>query len=88
MNTQLVTAPGRQKHQPQPVQTVSSHPVRRVGLLDRAALHLGLALVKWGRRPITIDLHERARRNAELLKVRQEVELARATQAGYQSRVR
>jgi len=23
----------------------------RVGLLDRAALHLGVALIKWGRRP-------------------------------------
>jgi hypothetical protein len=27
------------------------HPVRRVGLVDRAALHLGVALIKWGRRP-------------------------------------
>ena len=88
MNTQLVTAPGRQKHQPQPVQTVSSHPVRRVGLLDRAALHLGLALVKWGRRPVTVDLHERSRRTAELRRVSQEVELARAQQAAYQSRLR
>ncbi|CAN5483050.1 hypothetical protein BH09ACT4_BH09ACT4_09950 [soil metagenome] len=25
--------------------------VRRVGLVDRAALHLGIALIKWGRRP-------------------------------------
>ena len=25
--------------------------VRRVGLVDRAALHLGVALIKWGRRP-------------------------------------
>jgi hypothetical protein len=24
---------------------------RRVGLLDRVALHLGVALIKWGRRP-------------------------------------
>ena len=27
--------------------------VRRVGLADRAALHLGVALIKWGRRPGT-----------------------------------
>ena len=26
-------------------------PVRRVGIVDRAALHLGVALIKWGRRP-------------------------------------
>ena len=26
-------------------------PVRRVGVVDRAALHLGVALIKWGRRP-------------------------------------
>ncbi|MFT4029844.1 MAG: hypothetical protein QM675_08205 [Protaetiibacter sp.] len=26
-------------------------PTRRVGPIDRAALHLGLALIRWGRRP-------------------------------------
>jgi hypothetical protein len=26
--------------------------VRRVGLLDRLALHAGLALITWGRRPV------------------------------------
>ena len=36
------------------------HPqtVRRVGIVDRAALHLGVALIKWGRRP-GIPSHER-----------------------------
>ena len=34
-------------------------PVRRVGLLDRAALHLGVALIKWGRRTSGAPLHER-----------------------------
>lgn len=36
-----------------------SKPVRRVGLADRAALHLGVALIKWGRRPSPAPSHER-----------------------------
>jgi hypothetical protein len=42
MNTTLATT-RRPSHPPQ-------RP-RRVGILDRAALHLGLALIMWGRRP-------------------------------------
>ncbi len=41
------------------------HPqqVRRVGLADRAALHLGVALIKWGRRPaVAPQLERRANR--------------------------
>jgi hypothetical protein len=34
-------------------------PERRVGLADRAALHLGVALIKWGRRPVTTPQYER-----------------------------
>ena len=34
-------------------------PERRVGLADRAALHLGVALIKWGRRPVAAPQHER-----------------------------
>ena len=33
------------------VVSLHSHPVRRVGLVDRVALHVGLALVTWSRRP-------------------------------------
>jgi len=32
--------------------------VRRVSLLDRAALHLGLALIRWGRRPLERESRE------------------------------
>jgi len=53
MHTQLSTLPGRHDHPPQTVQ--QHHPVRRVGLLDRTALHLGVALIKWGRRPLRLD---------------------------------
>jgi hypothetical protein len=49
MSTTLTTD-SRLSHPPQ----LDERPLesaRRVGLLDRAALHLGLALIKWGRRP-------------------------------------
>ena len=59
MNATLTTAPGRQDHPPQ--QTLS-HPVRRVGTLDRLALHLGVALIKWGRRPVLGANERRANR--------------------------
>lgn len=36
--------------------------VRRVGLVDRAALHLGVALIKWGRRPGAPARERRANR--------------------------
>ncbi len=45
MNATL-TAPSRVVTHP------PSQPVRRVGLVDRLALRLGLALVMWGRRPV------------------------------------
>lgn len=35
-------------------------PVRRVALVDRAALHLGVALIKWGRRPALGEFERRA----------------------------
>ena len=50
MHTELTTLPGRHDHPPQTVQPVATHAVRRVSLLDRTALHLGVALIKWGRR--------------------------------------
>jgi hypothetical protein len=40
-------------------------PVRRIGLVDRAALHLGVALIKWGRRP-GAPTHERRVNRVEL----------------------
>lgn len=57
MNTTLSTTPGRQDHPPQP--SYEQHPVRRVGLLDRLALHIGVALIKWGRRPGPVESRER-----------------------------
>ena len=67
MNTQLATATDRHEHPPQLLRTR-----RRVGPLDRAALHLGLALIKWGRRPVTADAREQAARYAETHEARLE----------------
>ena len=58
MQTQLSTLRGRHDHPPQTVE--QHHPVRRVGLLDRTALHLGVALIKWGRRPQRGDDRDQA----------------------------
>ncbi len=51
MNTPSVTGSGLLDRPPPTVRTLQSRPERRVGLLDRAALHLGVALITWGRRP-------------------------------------
>jgi hypothetical protein len=40
-------------------------PVRRVKFLDRLALHLGLALIKWGRRSQDLPSRERIANRVE-----------------------
>ena len=65
MNTTLTTTHGRHDHPPQPVYDQPQRPVRRVNLLDRAALHLGVALVKWIRRPLAVESRERRASRAE-----------------------
>ncbi len=39
--------------------------VRRVGLVDRVALHVGVALVAWGRRPLVLESRERRANRVE-----------------------
>lgn len=56
MNATL--APTETRHPAQQPQL--AQPVRRVGLADRAALHLGVALIKWGRRPVLGTAERRA----------------------------
>lgn len=46
-------------------------PVRPVGLVDRAALHLGVALIKWGRRPAVASEFERRANRLERALARQ-----------------
>lgn len=53
-------------------------PERRIGLIDRAALHLGMALIRWGRRPgRELARHERRANRLELGMLYREQELAR-----------
>ncbi|MET4582469.1 hypothetical protein ABIE21_001979 [Conyzicola nivalis] len=77
MKSQLVTTTGRHEHPPQPVASHEPHSVRRVGVLDRAALHIGVALIKWGRRPVKIDTREQLAVYAEVQRVRLERERER-----------
>jgi hypothetical protein len=85
VNTKSTVTPGRLDHPPQPVATGTRpgtttsvpHVVRRVGVLDRAALHLGVALIKWGRRPVRTDLREELALNAETHRARLEAERER-----------
>ncbi|OYX58828.1 MAG: hypothetical protein B7Y93_01165 [Micrococcales bacterium 32-70-13] len=64
MNTTLsTTRPGRQQQHPPSPTLETRAPARRVGLIDRLALRLGVALVAWSRRPRLLDdRDERARR--------------------------
>lgn len=79
MNSTLTTARSRQDHPPQQVLP----PVRRVSTLDRLALHLGIALIKWGRRPYSVESRERRASRIE----QQLARLARARVAERQLRL-
>lgn len=76
MNTTLSTTLGRHEHPPESVATEHPRAVRRVGLLDRAALHLGVALITWGRRPLTVASHEQRARQVEQHRARMHREWA------------
>lgn len=60
-------------HPPEPV---GPRLHRRVGLLDRAALHLGLALITWSRRRSQLT-HEQATAMIERERLRQEYQRER-----------
>jgi len=85
MHTQLETTVGHHPHPPhtETELTTESHQLRRVGTLDRAALHLGLALVRWGRRPLKGERSERLAFNREVHEARREMERARAAHQAY-----
>jgi hypothetical protein len=53
MNDTVTTTPGRLYHPPErPADEQQQQRVlRRVGVVDRIALHLGVALITWSRRP-------------------------------------
>ena len=64
MNTTLSPAQLRSTtHPPQPVETATGdYEPRRVGFIDRLALHVGVALITWGRRPHGESRERRANR--------------------------
>jgi hypothetical protein len=73
--TTQTTDDDRRDHPPDPPGAErASH--RRVGLLDRAALHLGVALITWSRRRGRVT-HEQARAMLERERLRQEFERER-----------
>lgn len=78
MNTTL-TPTTRQTTTQQTHETLEApRPERRVGIIDRAALHLGMALIRWGRRPgRELARHERRANRLELGVLYREQELAR-----------
>lgn len=76
MNATLSTAPGRHDHPPQTQPRAAVQPVRRVNLLDRIALTVGIALIKWGRRPYSIETRERRASRVEQQLARLERERA------------
>lgn len=63
MNTTLTTH--RHQHPPSTVTVPVQHVARRVSLLDRVALRVGLALVVWSRRPLTAPSREERARHVE-----------------------
>jgi hypothetical protein len=86
MNTVLSTRVDEEKnnHPPARVQLARE---RRVGLADRVALHLGLALITWSRRsrrvaPRPSPDRLRSRREAALAQAARECEWQRAVSLG------
>ncbi|WEO76582.1 hypothetical protein BJQ94_14600 [Cryobacterium sp. SO2] len=77
MNTQLAPVQGSHEHPPQPERLPETHPVRRVGALDRAAMHLGVALIHWGRRPAKARRRPRPMLAPESIEARRELDRVR-----------
>lgn len=77
MNTTLTPTTRQTTTQPTTEVNETLRPERRVGLIDRAALHLGMALIRWGRRPgRELARHERRANRLEIAVLYREQELA------------
>jgi hypothetical protein len=73
VNTVLSTPVDEQNHKHPPSSPGPVSRVRTVSLADRAALHLGIALITWSRRPRTAA----PRLNRDDLRARREAAIAR-----------
>ena len=65
MNTQLQTRSSHSNQLNQYDQHTQPEALHRVKLLDRVALHVGLALIAWGRRPLSLESRERRANRVE-----------------------
>ncbi|MBH0129486.1 hypothetical protein [Salinibacterium sp. NK8237] len=80
MNELLAASKDRHAHppEPDPVEQPTTRAVRRVGPIDRLALHLGVALITWSRRPGRARGHARTAARAQHQLSRERLEQARA----------
>jgi hypothetical protein len=82
VNTVLSTTVDKQTHTHPPSSLGHPSSARTVSLADRVALHLGLALITWSRRPRTAASNSsdalRARRQAAIARAKREREWQRA----------
>jgi len=77
MSTTLsTTRPGRQQQQPPSPTHGNRASARRVSLIDRLALRLGVALVAWSRRPRELDSRERRALRVDNVRATERRELA------------
>jgi hypothetical protein len=78
VNTELSSHVDEQKHN-HPPSNVRPASERRVGLADRIALHLGIALITWSRRPWTVAPQSVASQSSfDQLRARREAAIALA----------
>ncbi|MET3767825.1 hypothetical protein ABIB15_000487 [Marisediminicola sp. UYEF4] len=78
MNSTLSTAPGRHQHPPPAAEHErSAHRPRDVAPIDRLALHVGLALIRWGRRPRVVRARPVDSEAAQLSRQNREGTIAR-----------
>ncbi|WP_168627896.1 MULTISPECIES: hypothetical protein [unclassified Cryobacterium] len=66
MNSTMTTIRSRHENPPEQARVHDLRPVRRVSTLDRLALHVGLALITYGRRTLHQESRERRANRVEL----------------------
>jgi hypothetical protein len=75
VNTMLSTPVDGQNHAHPPSSLPTAPSGRTISLADRAALHVGLALITWSRRPRTVAPES----SSDRLRARRQAAMARAT---------
>jgi hypothetical protein len=82
MNSTLTPHKGRHHHPPEPPGESENENtpkvVRQLGIIDRVALHLGVALITWSRRPRTKHFRASAETRAHQQLARERLAQAKA----------